>query len=100
LVGVMSAYGALYNYLMSPAAHDAFFEARRRAEKKFDKASAQAVWDFIQTQRPYSRDLSLTDDDIGYQQDMYIGLGGLRRKLPFAAVADMSAARAAAKLIG
>ncbi|AZP72706.1 ABC transporter substrate-binding protein [Pseudomonas poae] len=100
LVGVMAAYGALYDYLMSPAAHDAFFEARRRAEKKFDKASAQAVWDFIQTQRPYSRDLSLSDDDIGYQQDMYIGLGGLKRKRPFAAVADMSAARAAAKLIG
>ena len=100
LVGVMAAYGALYDYLMSPASHDAFFEARRRAEKKFDEASAQAAWDFIQTQRPYSRDLSLSEDDIGYQQDIYIGLGGLKRKLPFSAVADMSAARAAAKLIG
>jgi NitT/TauT family transport system substrate-binding protein len=96
---VMAAYGALYNYLMTPAAHDAFFDARKHAEKKFDESSAQAVWDFIQTQRPYSRDLSLTDDDIGYQQDMYIGLGGLKRKLPFSAVADMSAARAAAKLL-
>jgi NitT/TauT family transport system substrate-binding protein len=100
MVGVMAAYGALYEYLMTPAARDAFFDARRHAEKKFDEASAQAVWDFIQTQRPYSRDLSLTENDIGYQQDMYIGLGGLKRKLPFAAVADMSAARAAAKLPG
>ncbi|RRV42655.1 ABC transporter substrate-binding protein [Pseudomonas sp. p106] len=100
LVGVMAAYGALYDYLMSPAAHDAFFDARRRAEKRLDEASAQAVWDFIQTQRPYSKDLSLSDEDIGYQQDIYIGLGGLSRKLPFAAVANMSAARTAAKLIG
>ena len=99
LVAAMAAYGALYDYLMSPAAHDAFFEARRRAQKKFDPASAQAAWDFNQAQRPYSRDLSLTDPDIDYLQDMYIGLGSLQRKVPIAAVADMSAARAAAKLL-
>ena len=99
LVAAMAAYGALYDWLMSPAAHDAFFEARRRAQKKFDPASAQAAWDFNQTQRPYSRDLSLTDSDMAYLQDMYIGLGSLARKSPFAAVADMSAARAAAKLL-
>ncbi|MDN7181295.1 ABC transporter substrate-binding protein [Caballeronia sp. SEWSISQ10-4 2] len=98
MVAVMAAYGALYDYLMSPAAHDAFFEARSRVQKKFDKASAQATWDFNQVQRPYSRDLSLTGGDIGYLQDMFIGLGSLKQKQPFAAVADMSAAKAAAKL--
>jgi NitT/TauT family transport system substrate-binding protein len=100
LVAVMAAYGALYDYLMSSAAHDAFFEARARAQKKFDEASARAIWDFNQLQRPYSRDLSLTADDIGYLQHMFIGLGSLKRKQPFAAVADMSAAHAAAKLLG
>ena len=99
LVAVMAAYGSLYDYLMSPAAHDAFFEARRRAQKKFDLASAQAVWDFNQTQRPYSRDLSLTDSDLDYLQNMYIGLGSLMHRSPIPAVADMSAARAAAKLL-
>ncbi|SPB13238.1 hypothetical protein NOV72_00535 [Caballeronia novacaledonica] len=99
MVAVMAAYGALYAYLMSPASHDAFFEARKRAQKKFDTASARAIWDFNQTQRPYSRDLSLTRADIGYQQDMFIGLGSLKRKQPFAEVADMSAANIAAKLI-
>ena len=99
LVAVMAAYGALYGYLMSPAAHDAFFEARRRAQKKFDLASAQAVWDFNQTQRPYSGDLSLTESDVAYLQDMYVGLGSLKRRSPIAAVADMAAARAAAKLL-
>ncbi|MDL4915088.1 MAG: ABC transporter substrate-binding protein [Enterobacterales bacterium endosymbiont of Blomia tropicalis] len=97
MVAVMAAYGALYNYLMSPAAHDAFFEARRRAAKKFNEASAQAVWNFIQEQRPYSSDLSLTESDIDYQQQIYIDLGSIRQKLPFSAVADMSVARAAAK---
>ena len=100
LVAVMAAYGALYDYLMSPASHDAFFEARKQAQKKFDKASAQAIWDFNEAQRPYSRDLSLTSDDIGYLQDMFIGVGSLKQKQPFADVADMSAAKAAAKLIG
>jgi NitT/TauT family transport system substrate-binding protein len=99
IVAVMAAYGALYDYLMSPAAHDAFFEARRRAQKKFDLASAQAVWNFNQTQRPYSGDLSLTRSDIDYLQDMYVGLGSLKRRSAFAAVADMSAARAATKLL-
>lgn len=100
IVAVMAAYGALYEHLMSPASRDAFFEARRRAQKKFDEASARAIWDFNQIQRPYARDLSLSDGEIGYLQDMYIGLGGLRQKQAIAAVADMSAARAAAKLLG
>ena len=97
LVAAMAAYGALYAYLMSPTARDVFFAARRRAQKQFDLVSAQAVWDFNQAQRPYSSDLSLTGPDIDYLQDMYVGLGSLKRKSPYAAVADMSAARAAAK---
>ncbi|SOE97365.1 NitT/TauT family transport system substrate-binding protein [Burkholderia sp. D7] len=100
MVAVMAAYGALYDYLMSPAAHDAFFEARKHAQKKFDEASAQAIWNFNQVQQPYSKDLTLTDEDIGYEQDMFMHLGSLTRKQPIAAVADMSAAKAAAKLLG
>jgi NitT/TauT family transport system substrate-binding protein len=99
IVAAMAAYGALYDYLMSPDAHDAFFEARRRAQKRFDPASAQAVWDFNQAQRPYSRDLSLSDADIDYLQDMDVGLGSLKRKVEVARVADMSCARAAARLL-
>lgn len=100
IVAVMAAYGALYDYLMSPGSRDAFFEARKRAQKRFDAASAQAIWNFNQAQRPYTKDLSLSDDDIGYLQDMFMGLGSLKQKQPIAAVADMSAAKAAAKLLG
>ncbi|WP_027211066.1 ABC transporter substrate-binding protein [Burkholderia sp. WSM2232] len=100
MVAVMAAYGALYEFLMSPASHDAFFEARRRVQKHFDEVSAQAIWHFNETQRPYSKDLSLTNADIGYLQDMYISAGSLKRKQPFEEVADMSAAKAAAKLVG
>ncbi|RDV00409.1 ABC transporter substrate-binding protein [Trinickia dinghuensis] len=100
LIAVMAAYGALYEYLMSPASRDAFFEARKRAQKTFDDASARAIWTFDQAQRPYSKDLSLTDGDIGYLQDMYVGLDTLKRKQPIDEVADMSAAKAAAKLLG
>lgn len=100
LVPVMAAYGKLYEDLMAPSTRDAFFEARKRIQKKFDSASAQATWDFNQLHRPYARDLTLSDGDIGYLQDMFIGLGSLKRKQPIAAVADMSVARRAARLIG
>jgi NitT/TauT family transport system substrate-binding protein len=100
LVPVMAAYGKLYDDLMSPSTRDAFFEARRRIQKKFDAASAQATWDFNQLHRPYAKDLSLSEGDIGYMQDMFIGLGSLKRKQPMAAVADMSAATSAARLLG
>jgi NitT/TauT family transport system substrate-binding protein len=100
MVAVMAAYGALYAYLMTPASHDAFFDARKRAQKKFDRASAQAIWDFNQTERPYSSDLSLTHADIGYIQDMDMRVGSLKQKQPWHAVADMTAAQAAAKIIG
>lgn len=99
MVAVMAAYGKLYEYLMSPAAREAFFEARRRAQRRFDERSAQAIWDFNQAQKPYARDLSLSDADIAYQQDMFVGLGSLNQKQPIHAVADMSAARAGARLI-
>jgi NitT/TauT family transport system substrate-binding protein len=100
MVAGMAAYGALYDYLMSPAAHDAFFDARRHAQKNFDKDSAQAVWNFNQIQRPYSSDLSLTDNDIAYLQDMHVNLGTLKHKQRGDAVADMKAASDAAKLLG
>ncbi|MDR5784883.1 ABC transporter substrate-binding protein [Caballeronia sp. LZ065] len=96
LVAVMAAYGALYDYLMSPASHEAFIDARKRAQKRFDAASAEAIWRFNQTQRPYSRNLTLSEREIGYLQDMDMGVGSLMRKQAFSAVADMSAARAAA----
>jgi NitT/TauT family transport system substrate-binding protein len=100
LVATMAAYGALYDYLMSPAARDAFFNARRSAQRRFDEASAQAVWDFNRAQRPYSRNLSLSADEITYQQNMLIGLGELKTRQPIAAVSDMTAANAAAELLG
>lgn len=100
MVAVMAAYGALYDYLMSPESHGVFIEARKRIQKKFDANSAQSIWHFNQVQRPYSKNLSLNNDDIGYLQDMFIGFGRLKHKQPFTAVADMSAANAAAKLLG
>jgi NitT/TauT family transport system substrate-binding protein len=101
LVAVMAAYGALYDYLMTAEARDAFFAARKSAQKKkFDAASAEAIWNFNQTQRPYSKDLTVSDGDIDYMQDMFVGLGSLKQKRPVPAVADMSMAQDAAKLLG
>jgi hypothetical protein len=46
---------------------------------------------------PIPADPTLSEREIGYLQDMDIGVGGLKRKQPFSALADMSVARAAAK---
>jgi|TARA_R100000935_G_scaffold25088_1_gene44733 NitT/TauT family transport system substrate-binding protein len=99
LVAVMAAYGALYDYLMTPASHDAFIEARKAAQKDFDAASGEAIWQFNRDQRPYTRDLTIDDAAINYLQDMFVGLGSLQRKHPVSEVADMTAAREAARLV-
>ncbi|WP_322044055.1 ABC transporter substrate-binding protein [Paraburkholderia sp. J67] len=100
LVAVMAAYGALYDFLMTAESRDAFFAARKQAQaqaqKPFQPASAEAVWTFNQQQRPWSRNLALSHEDVNYLQDMYVGLGTLGRKQPFDELADMSAAHAAA----
>lgn len=99
LVALMAAYGALYEYLMTPASHDAFFEARQRTQKHFDEASAQAVWTFNQTQQPYSGNLALTRGDITYLQDMHLDFGTLKLKQTIDALADMSPAQDAAQML-
>ncbi len=100
LVAVMAAYGALYNHLMTPEAQDAFLAARKTAQHDFDEPAARATWDFIQTQRPYCGNLSLTTTDVSYLQNELVSIGGLKRSMPYVAVADMSAARMAARLLG
>lgn len=100
MTAVLAAYGSLYDHLMSPASHDTFVQARKKAQTKFNRASAQAIWNFNQLHKPYSKDLTLTDNDIGYLQNMFIGLGNMKAIQPITAVADMSAAKLAAKLLG
>ncbi|REF68429.1 NitT/TauT family transport system substrate-binding protein [Paracoccus versutus] len=99
LVPVMAAYGALYGYLMKPEAREAFLSARRSAQKKFDILSANAVWEFNQEQRPYSRNLSISEEEITYQQRMFVGLGAMSQVLPYRDVADMRPANEAFKIL-
>lgn len=99
MTAVLAAYGSLYDHLMSPASYDTFVEARKKAQKKFNLASAQAIWNFNQLHKPYAKDLSLSDSDLGYLQNMFVGLGSLKSRQPFSTVADMSVAKQAAKLL-
>ncbi len=100
LVAVMAAFGKLYDDLMSSEMRDAYFAARRSAMAGFDEVSARATWDFIRTHRPYSSDLALSGPEIDYLQEMLVDSGCMTRALPFSAVADMSAATEAARLLG
>jgi len=99
LVGTMAAYGALYTYLMKPETQDDYLSARRRVSPIFDEPSALAIWNFIQSQRPYRADLTISDGDMDYLQSIFHGIGIMRQWHKAGELMDMSAARKAAGLV-
>lgn len=100
LVAVMAAHGALFDRLMSPSAREDYFAARASVEGGCDSSAARATWNFIQTERPYCRDLTLDAEDIDYLQAMFCGLGLMSHPLPMASLAEMTPAQAAVHLPG
>lgn len=99
LVAVMAAYGALYNYLMTAKSHDGYIAARRLVPFEYDERLAQTNWDFIQTQRPYCADLSLTTADVDYLQEYWVKHGIIDHQCPATSLADQSLSREAASLL-
>jgi NitT/TauT family transport system substrate-binding protein len=99
LVRTLAAYGKLYRFLQGPDSRNDFFTARRQAQQPFDANAAALLWEFIQQQRPYAEDLIVSAERIDYLQNFNLSLGTQHRILPYAAVADMSLARDAARLL-
>ena len=66
---------------------------------KNDADESQAVWKFMQEQKPYGTEVAIPDDRLRYMQDLHVSVGTIKAALPNEKVADMSIAQDALKLL-
>ena len=99
LVRTLAAHAKLYRFVQSPGAKDAFLTARKAAFPKASEAEGFAHWRYIQTYKPYAVDLTLSEERLSYMQQLNVDAKRQSRVLPYEAVADMSLATDALKLL-
>jgi len=99
LVRVLAAYGRAYRFVCSPNSRDAFIKARQKATGSVEPSQALTQWKWIQQYQPYALNLTLTEARINLVQRINVEFKAQRAVMPFAAVADMSLAREALKLL-
>ncbi|RWR28043.1 ABC transporter substrate-binding protein [Sinirhodobacter populi] len=97
LVGALSVFGSIFDFLQNGDSLDAFLEANVVAVNA-DPAAAEAQWKWTQTFKPY--DLLLEEDKIDYMQDLNLSLGIQKRKLDLPELSDFSMAREALGRLG
>jgi ABC-type nitrate/sulfonate/bicarbonate transport system substrate-binding protein len=99
LVATLAAYAKLYRFVQTPEAKDAFFKARKTILSNATDAENTIQWNVIQTYKPFATDLVLSEERLGYMQQLNIDLKVQTTMLPFDKVADMSIARDAIALL-
>jgi ABC-type nitrate/sulfonate/bicarbonate transport system substrate-binding protein len=104
LVRTLAAYCKAYRYMQSPASRGDFTEAYIGALHISDahEATKRAVsmWDHLQTRKPYSEDLVLSEERVEYMQKLNIELGVQKRMLPYGQLVDASLAHEAVARLG
>ena len=99
LVRALAAYGKLYRLVQNPESKEAFFRARRTVFANAPMSDHQALWDYIQTYKPFAVNLALSPERLRYMQMLNVGFKVQKQILPFERVADMSLAADAVKLM-
>ena len=99
LVRVLAAHALLYRCLHSPDSWGAYAAAYAAALPGSDPEEGRTQWQFYQRTHPYAEDLLLPQAQLNYLQELNMTMKLQRRVLPFDAVADMSLARDAMRLI-
>jgi ABC-type nitrate/sulfonate/bicarbonate transport system substrate-binding protein len=99
LVRALAAYGKLYRLVQNPDSKDAFFRARVAIFPKAPMSDHQALWNYIQTYKPFAVNLALSPERLHYMQMLNVGFKVQKEILPFERVADMSLAADAVKLL-
>ena len=99
LVRTLAAHAKLYRFVHSPGAKEPFLRARKAVFPKASEAEGLAHWKYIQAYKPYAVDLTLSEERLGYMQQLNVDAKRQSRVLPYEAVADMSLARDALKLL-
>jgi ABC-type nitrate/sulfonate/bicarbonate transport system substrate-binding protein len=100
LVRGLAAYGRMYRFVQQPDSHAAFLRARRAVFPRAPESDHEALWNYIQANKPFAVNLGLSPERLQYMQELNVGFKVQRAVLPFAAVADMSLAADAVKLLG
>src|SRR5262249_26980363 len=100
LVRTLAAYGKLYRFLGTAASREPFLKAFATVNGNGGREEADAQWQFYQAPKPFAVDLVLSEERIGYMQDLNVSLGVQKRALPYEQVCDMSLAREALKRLG
>ena len=76
LVRVLAAYGKLYRFVSSSGSKDAYLEARKAAlGGNSDEAGGVALWEFIQKFQPYAVNLTLSEQQIDFLQQLNMDSG-------------------------
>jgi len=99
LVRVLAAYAKLYRFVQTPQAKDAFLRARKTVYPNGTELEGLLQWRNIQSYKPFSTGLLLSEERLNYMQQLNIELKYQTRILPFDKIADMSLAREALSLL-
>ncbi len=99
LVRTLAACARLYRFVQTPQARDAFMRARRVVFPTAAGSEHLALWNYIQTYKPFAVTLALTPERLRYMQALNVSFKVQRQILPFERVADMSIAADALKLL-
>jgi NitT/TauT family transport system substrate-binding protein len=98
LVRVLAAYGRMFRFMSAADAWTAYLEARTAAGAG-SEAAVRAAWDYIQSTQPYAGSPETTKERLDYLQALHVSLGLQKSVLPIEAIADLSLARDAMRLI-
>jgi ABC-type nitrate/sulfonate/bicarbonate transport system substrate-binding protein len=99
LVRLLAAHAMLYRRLHSPDSWADYAAAYAAALPGSDPREGRTQWQFYQRYRPYAEDLLLPQAQLDYLQDLNVTMKLQARILPFDAIADLSLARDAMRLV-
>ena len=100
LVRTLAAYGKAYRFISGPGSREAYVRAWRKVSGAADIQQAVTQWNWIQKFQPYATGLTLSDARMNLVQNLNLQFKVQRQVLPISAIADMSLARDALKLLG
>ena len=95
IVRTLAAHARAYRFVQTPQSHDAYVAARARALGQVDASESETQWRFYQRLKPFAENLTLTEPQVRYIQELNMAMGLQKQVAPFEAVVDNSLAREA-----
>jgi ABC-type nitrate/sulfonate/bicarbonate transport system substrate-binding protein len=99
LVRTLAAHALLYRFIHSPGSWEAYAAARAAGLPGSQPEESRAQWCFYQRYHPFAHDLRLPEAQARYLQELNVAMKLQPRVMPFEALADMSLAQDALRLL-